>query len=248
MGAIKNVDLESTRLISKSAKKEKMDKKRLLWLISGLVLAVLIGALLFFSANAVNNNNNNEDSSHWRQGKNWKPFMNFAAGDRRQIMETRMQVAAEACQSKAEGDACTVMTTEGLMGNIGGTCKPDSDGKLLLCRPEMNFPMKGGSPMGNLTRLPYGPEMNVSMNRGSRMWNMTWGKRPQIEARMQTAITACQDKAEGDACTMAGGPRGNMTGTCKMQNDKLLLCRPEMGNGRQMPPMRWNTKPVTHSK
>jgi hypothetical protein len=59
---------------------------------------------------------------------------------------------------------------------------------------------------------------------------------------LQAAVSACQGKAEGDACIIQApaanqapggnrGPVGNRTGTCKTQEDGLL-CVMERG-GRQ---------------
>ena len=53
--------------------------------------------------------------------------------------------------------------------------------------------------------------------------NLTQEERQQmIEARMQLAKTACQDKTEGDACAIQG-QRGEINGTCKNQNG-VLMC------------------------
>lgn len=121
----------------------KLDKKRLLWLISGMVLTVIISALLFFSANAMNYN---DDRSHWRQGKNWKPFMNPTRREKQTMMETRMQLAVTACQdNKTENNACTM---QGPMGNMTGTCKTQ-EGKLLCSAVFEGRPIRGNSgPLG----------------------------------------------------------------------------------------------------
>lgn len=69
------------------------------------------------------------------------------------------------------------------------------------------------------------PQWQPGENNGRLPMNMSEEERQQMmEARMQTAITACHDKAEGDACTMQG-PGGDMTGTCKTGRDGSgLMC------------------------
>ncbi|MBI5229359.1 hypothetical protein HY991_04565 [Candidatus Micrarchaeota archaeon] len=61
--------------------------------------------------------------------------------------------------------------------------------------------------------------------------NLTEEQRQQfINDRLQTAVNACQNKAEGDSCVLSS-PRGNLTGTCKEQN-YALVCAAAF-NGRQ---------------
>jgi Flp pilus assembly protein TadG len=65
--------------------------------------------------------------------------------------------------------------------------------------------------------------------------NMTDAERQQMfESMMQAASAACQNKTEGDSCTMQN-QRGEMSGTCKTQEDKLM-CMGAGPSGRRGPP------------
>lgn len=116
-----------------------MDKKRLIWLVSGLALAILvIGALFLFSLDVLNNHNKAGPSDKWQQSPQWQPgenngrppAMNMSEEERQQMMEARMQTATAACQDKAEGDACAM---QGSGGDMTGTCKTGRDGSGLMC-------------------------------------------------------------------------------------------------------------------
>ncbi len=92
----------------------------------------------------------------------------------------------------------------GVMNNNNNAAGPSDEQQ-----QQPPLPPSRWQPGENNGRLPA---MNISKEEMQQM----------MEARMQTAITACQDKAEGDACTMtAGDSKGNMAGTCKTQNGNL---------------------------
>lgn len=59
-----------------------------------------------------------------------------------------------------------------------------------------------------------------------------------FEERMQAAVAACRDKAEGTACTMQG-PRGEATGTCRAQDGKLMCIGMVRGNNDDFRPGEW---------
>ena len=69
--------------------------------------------------------------------------------------------------------------------------------------------------------------------RGGIRNNLTEEERQQmIEARTQLMMKACENKKENDACTMQS-QRGEITGVCKNQNEKLV-CAAEF-NRNQFP-------------
>lgn len=96
------------------------------------------------------------------------------------------------------------------------TCETES--------PRGKMPGKCNSMNDTLSCRPEG------MNRGP-------GDRNAMFQQMQeNAAAACQDKTEGDACTMQN-PRGEMPGTCKTQEGKLV-CSPEFEGRQPMPPVQ----------
>lgn len=109
-----------------------MEKKKLIVLVSGLALAIGIGAIFLFSLGVPGNKKAGSQtpppqppssSQQWQPGENGRPpTMNISDEERQQMMEARMQTAITACRDKAEGDACT-MTAGGSRGNMTGTCK-----------------------------------------------------------------------------------------------------------------------------
>ena len=46
-------------------------------------------------------------------------------------------------------------------------------------------------------------------------------RQQMMQERMKIMETACKDKKEGDSCTIQS-QRGEITGICKTQNEKLL--------------------------
>ena len=78
--------------------------------------------------------------------------------------------------------------------------------------------------------------MNDTLSCRPERTNRGPGDRDAMFQQMQeNAAAACQDKTEGAECTMQN-PRGDMQGTCKTQEGKML-CSPEL-EGRPMPPMQ----------
>ena len=55
-----------------------------------------------------------------------------------------------------------------------------------------------------------------------------------MEERMRLGAEACEERIEGDSCTMTS-PRGEMQGTCNLRDD-VLSCMPERPEGGRMPP------------
>lgn len=112
-----------------------MEKKKLVVLVSGLTLAIVIGAIFLVSSGVPGNKKAGSQtppqppssSQQWQPGENNNgsrrlPPMNISDEERQQMMEARMQTAITACHDKVEGDACT-MTAVGPRGNATGTCK-----------------------------------------------------------------------------------------------------------------------------
>lgn len=164
----------------------KLDKKRLPWLISGLIRTLIVGALLFFSANATNNNStntattDNNDGSHWRH---WKPpLCNKTHSDGKLLRSPEMNVST----------------------NWGS---PSGNLTRLPCGPELNVTGRNGSSqMWNLMTTQgdkqgearkHPAKMTPYINKGGQIndWkqlaaNLTRGDvRKTVQTRMMCAGT-----------------------------------------------------------
>jgi hypothetical protein len=86
---------------------------------------------------------------------------------------------------------------------------------------DVNSPSAGNPP--NDTR-PQGPGGQGNLTDEERQVMM--------EQRMNEAISACKDMAEGDTCTITSS-RGEMQGTCQTRNETIMC---DAGFGGRQPP------------
>ena len=80
-----------------------------------------------------------------------------------------------------------------------------------------------GGDFGNRTGAPQGG-----------FGNMTGAPGQMPDEMMQQAKAACEAKAEGDSCTLEGGPQGSMNASCAAQNG-TIMCLPQMGGAQDGP-------------